>query len=57
MSLWPELENGLRDSDQSFDTPEYKQFFSVELTPARQAVWICTTRIHKSGAIAGEPPP
>ena len=39
MSLWPKTReeiNGIVISH--FDTPEYKQFFSVKLTPVRQAV-------------------
>jgi hypothetical protein len=39
MSLWPKVReeiNGIVIGQ--FDTPEYRQFFSVKLTPARQAV-------------------
>jgi hypothetical protein len=39
MSLWPKTREQLNEIVIShFDTPEYKQFFAVKLTPARQAV-------------------
>jgi len=39
MGLWPKVREEINDIvNNHFDTPEYKQFFSVRLTPARQAV-------------------
>ena len=39
MSLWPKVREEMNAIvNHHFDTPEYKQFFSVKLTPARQAV-------------------
>jgi len=39
MGLWPKVREEINDIvNHHFDTPEYKQFFSVRLTPARQAV-------------------
>lgn len=39
MSLWPKIREEINAIVIGhFDTPEYKQFFSVKLTPARQAV-------------------
>jgi hypothetical protein len=39
MSLWPKVREEINAIVIShFDTPEYKQFFSVKLTPARQTV-------------------
>jgi hypothetical protein len=39
MSLWPKVREEINAIVIShFDTPEYKQFFSVKLTPARQVV-------------------
>ena len=39
MSLWPKVREEINAIVIShFDTPEYKQFFSVKLTPARQAI-------------------
>ena len=39
MSLWPRTREELDAIvNRHFDTPEYKQFFSVKLTPAREAV-------------------
>src|SRR5262245_12147766 len=39
MSLWPKTREQLNEIVIShFDQPEYKQFFAVKLTPARQAV-------------------
>jgi hypothetical protein len=39
MSLWPKVREEINTIVIShFDTPEYKQFFSVKLTPARQVV-------------------
>jgi hypothetical protein len=39
MSLWPKVREEINAIVIShFDTPEYKQFFSVKLTPARHAV-------------------
>ncbi|HSF59161.1 MAG TPA: hypothetical protein VLD83_13910, partial [Candidatus Binatia bacterium] len=39
MSLWPKIREEINAIVIShFDTPEYKQFFSVKLTPARQAI-------------------
>src|ERR671925_725674 len=37
MSLWPKTREEINAIvNRHFDTPEYKQFFSVKLTPARQ---------------------
>ena len=37
MSLWPKVRNELDTMvNRHFETPEYKQFFSVKLTPARE---------------------
>jgi hypothetical protein len=39
MSLWPKVREEINAIVIShFDTPEYKQFFSVKLTPAREAL-------------------
>ncbi len=39
MSLWPKVREELNAIvNRHFDTPEYKQFFSVKLTPARQQI-------------------
>jgi uncharacterized protein (DUF736 family) len=39
MSLWAKTREEInRIVNSHFDTPEYKQFFSVKLTPARQAL-------------------
>ena len=39
MSLWPKTREELDAIvNRHFDTPEYKQFFSVKLTPAREAI-------------------
>jgi len=39
MGLWPKVREEINGIvNHHFDTPEYKQFFSVRLTPARQAV-------------------
>ncbi len=40
MSLWPKVREELNVMvNRHFDTPEYKQLFSVKLTPARQKIW------------------
>ncbi len=37
MNLWPKVREDInRIVNDHFDTPEYKQFFAVRLTPARQ---------------------
>jgi len=39
MSLWPKVREEINAIvNHHFDTPEYKQFFLVKLTPARQAI-------------------
>jgi hypothetical protein len=39
MSLWPKTREELDAMvNRHFDTPEYKQFFSVKLTPAREEI-------------------
>src|SRR5918999_2298058 len=40
MSLWPKVREELNVMvNRHFETPEYKQLFSVRLTPARQKIW------------------
>ena len=40
MSLWPKVREELNIIvNKHFETPEYKQLFSVKLTPARQKIW------------------
>ena len=40
MSLWPKVREELNVIvNRHFETPEYKQLFSVRLTPARQKIW------------------
>ncbi|MGH7793461.1 MAG: hypothetical protein ACREQ2_00945 [Candidatus Binatia bacterium] len=40
MSLWPQIRETLNEMvNCHFETPEYKQLFSVKLTPARQQIW------------------
>ena len=39
MSLWPKVRDELNAIvNRHFETPEYKQFFSVKLTPAREKI-------------------
>ena len=39
MSLWPKVREELNATvNRHFETPEYRQFFSVKLTPAREQV-------------------
>ena len=40
MNLWPKVRDELNVIvNRHFETPEYKQLFSVRLTPARQKIW------------------
>src|SRR4026207_1986079 len=40
MSLWPKTREQLNEMvNRHFETPEYRQFFGIKLTPERQKIW------------------
>ena len=51
MSLWPKVREELNTIvNRHFETPEYRQLFSVKLTAARQAIRTSLSALHQKPA-------